>query len=111
MPTTEARRWRLKGPEMEGPVARWYARLRGSESQLTRTGDQARELTAGLPAGARVLEVAPGPGYLAIAIARLGYQVTGLDISHTFVEIATDNASRAGVIATFRHGDVARMPF
>src|ERR1700704_37311 len=27
-------RWRFKGPEMEGAVARWYAGLRGSESQI-----------------------------------------------------------------------------
>src|SRR5438094_7847529 len=111
MQTTETRRWRLKGPEMEGPVARWYARIRGSESQLATYRKQALELSARLPKGARVLEVAPGPGYLAIEIARLGYQVTGLDISRTFVEIATANASKAGVGADFRQGDVAHMPF
>ncbi|TME68687.1 MAG: hypothetical protein E6I50_07035 [Chloroflexi bacterium] len=27
MQMTENRRWRFKGPEMEGPVARWYARV------------------------------------------------------------------------------------
>ncbi len=67
MPTTEARRWRLKGPEMEGPIARWYARIRGSQSQLDAYEKQAALITAGVPSGARVLEVAPGPGYLAIA--------------------------------------------
>jgi len=30
----ETRRWRLKGPEMEGPIARWYARVRGSKGQI-----------------------------------------------------------------------------
>jgi len=34
MQTMENRRWRLKGPEMEGPIARWYARVRGSKSQI-----------------------------------------------------------------------------
>src|SRR5439155_1100311 len=63
MPTTEARRWRLKGPEMEGPIARWYARIRGSQSQLDSYEKQAALITAGLSSGARVLEVAPGPGY------------------------------------------------
>ena len=29
MQTMEKRRWRLKGPEMEGPIARWYAHRRG----------------------------------------------------------------------------------
>jgi ubiquinone/menaquinone biosynthesis C-methylase UbiE len=97
---------------MEGPIARWYARVRGSESQLDMYRKQASELTAGLADGARVLEVAPGPGFLAIEMARPGQlQVTGLDISRTFVEIATENARQAGVAVEFRQGDVAHMPF
>ena len=112
MQMTEARRWRFKGPEMEGPIARWYARVRGTKSQLDAYREQARLLTNGLPDGTRVLEVAPGPGYLAIEMARLGgFHVTGLDISHTFVEIASDNARKAGVAVEFRQGDAARMPF
>jgi len=112
MQTMESRRWRFKGPEMEGPVARWYARLRGSQRQIDAYRRQARELTAGLPDGAAVLEVAPGPGYLTIEMARLGrFHVTGLDISHTFVEIASRNAAEAHVSIDFRQGDVAGMPF
>jgi ubiquinone/menaquinone biosynthesis C-methylase UbiE len=105
-------RWRVKGPEMEGVVARWYTRLRGSESQIAQYRRQAAQLTEGLPAGAGVLEVAPGPGYLAIEIARLGrVQVTGLDISRTFVQIASEKAGQAGVAVDFHQGDAAVMPF
>ncbi len=112
MQMTETSRWRFKGPEMEGPIARWYARVRGTERQLAQYRRQASEITAGLPAGARVLEVAPGPGYLAVEMARPGrLQVTGLDISSTFVEIARERAREAGVKVEFRQGDVARMPF
>ena len=112
MQTLETRRWRLKGPEMEGPVARWYAKVRGSQSQLEAYRKQAAQLTAGLPEGATVLEVAPGPGYLAIEMAGSGrVRVTALDISHTFVQIAGDNAHTAGVSVDFRQGDVAGMPF
>jgi ubiquinone/menaquinone biosynthesis C-methylase UbiE len=112
MQMAETRRWRFKGPEMEGPVARWYARVRGSESQLDLYRRHARQLTEVLAEGARVLEVAPGPGYLAIEMARLGtFHVTGLDISRTFVQIAGDNARQAGVMVDFRQGDVASMPF
>jgi ubiquinone/menaquinone biosynthesis C-methylase UbiE len=99
-------------PEMEGPMARWYARQRGSGNQPAEYRRQAVELTAGLTAGASVLEVAPGPGYLSIEIARLGqFQVTGLDISRTFVEIGCAGARRAGVNVDFRHGDASDMPF
>jgi ubiquinone/menaquinone biosynthesis C-methylase UbiE len=104
-------RWRIKGPEMEGVVARWYARLRRSGNQIEEYRQQAAQLTQGVPAGARVLEVAPGPGYLAVEIARLGFQVTGLDISHTFVQIGTENAAQTGVSVDFRQGDAAVMPF
>jgi len=59
-----------------------------------------------------VLEVAFGPGYLAIELARLGrVQRIGLDISHTFVKIASQNAKDAGVTADFHQGDAAAMPF
>jgi ubiquinone/menaquinone biosynthesis C-methylase UbiE len=105
-------RWRIKGPEMEGVVARWYAKLRRSGNQLEEYRTQAAQLTERLPAGAKVLEVAPGPGYLAVEIARLGrFQVTGLDISRTFVEIAGENAREAGVSVDFHQGDAAVMPF
>ena len=64
-----------------------------------------------MPSG-DVLEVAPGPGYLAIEIARLGrFRVTGLDISHTMVEISRENAAAAAVTVDFRQGDATEMPF
>ncbi|HEX9099492.1 MAG TPA: class I SAM-dependent methyltransferase [Candidatus Dormibacteraeota bacterium] len=104
-------RWRIKGPEMEGAVARWYARVRRSGTQIEEYRKQAARLTEGLPAGAKVLEVAPGPGYLAVEIARLGFHITGLDISRTFVQIGTEHAREAGVSVDFRLGDAAVMPF
>ena len=101
-----------RGMAMEGAIARWYARTRGSASQLADWSRQARQVTQELPEGADVLEVAPGPGYFSIEMARLGrVHVTGLDISHTFVEIARTNAQRAGVPVTFSEGDASRMPF
>jgi ubiquinone/menaquinone biosynthesis C-methylase UbiE len=97
---------------MEGAMARWYARNRSSERQMEGYRKHASELTDGLPSGADVLEVAPGPGYLAIEIARLGrFHVTGLDLSHSFVEIASENARQAAVSVDLRHGDAASMPF
>jgi ubiquinone/menaquinone biosynthesis C-methylase UbiE len=105
-------RWRIKGPEMEGLVARWYARIRGTDSQIAAYRQEAERITSSLPDGAKVLEVAFGPGYLAIELARLGRsQVSGLDISHTFVKIASQNAREAGVTADFHQGDAAVMPF
>ena len=99
-------------PEMEGMTARWYARQRGTPSQIAVYREQAPRLTAGLPDGASVLEVAPGPGYLAIEVAKLGrFLVTGLDISRTMVDIARENATAAGVAVDFEQGDATAMPF
>lgn len=112
MQATAVARWRFKGPEMEGPIAQWYARIRGTDSQIEAYRKEAVRLTSGLPSGARVLEVAFGPGYLAIELARLGqFQVSGLDISHTFVKIAGQHAREAAETADFHQGDAAVMPF
>jgi ubiquinone/menaquinone biosynthesis C-methylase UbiE len=101
-----------KGLPMEGFVARRYAKLRRTASQLEYWRTQAAQLTAGLPDGASILEVAPGPGYFAIEIARLGrFRVTGLDISRTFVTLAQESARQAGVSVDFELGDVAHMSF
>ena len=96
---------------MEGVTARWYARQRGTPSQIATVRHEAAKLTDAMPSG-DVLEVAPGPGYLAIEIARLGrFHLTGLDISHTMVEISRENARAAGVTVEFRQGDATEMPF
>ncbi|RSM66276.1 class I SAM-dependent methyltransferase [Amycolatopsis sp. WAC 01376] len=98
-------------PEMGGALARNYARQRGTEPQIELWRKQARELTAGLAEGAKILEVAFGPGYFAVELARLGFSVTGLDVAPTFVEIASEYARTEGVEVSFREGDVAAMPF
>jgi ubiquinone/menaquinone biosynthesis C-methylase UbiE len=99
-----------KGLGMEGPVARWYAKNTGKT--LAEFKQCANEITRHLPDGSRVLEVAPGPGYLVIELAKLRrYQISGLDISKTFVQIAQDNARAADVHIDFRQGNVADMPY
>ena len=99
-----------KGMGMEGRIASWYAR--NTARDMPDFAALAERVSVALPAGGRILEVAPGPGYLAIEIARRGaYQVTGLDISRTFVEIATRNARAAQVDVAFQQGNASAMPF
>jgi ubiquinone/menaquinone biosynthesis C-methylase UbiE len=98
-------------PEMEGGQARYYAKLRGTPAQLAEYRKRAAELTQGLPEGADILEVAPGPGYNAVEMARRGMTVTGLDVSRTFVQIANDYARAQDSTARFQEGDVSAMPF
>ncbi len=99
-----------RGMGMEGWVARWYANITGKDQSDLKA--LAARIVSQLPPGAQVLEVAPGPRYLAIEIAESGdFRVAGLDISHTFVEIGQNNARQRGVEVDFRQGDAAHMPF
>lgn len=99
-----------RGLGMEGAIATWYAKNTGKN--LTRFIKVADAVAAEAAPGSRVLELAPGPGFCAIEIARTGtYEVTGLDISESFVRIARENAAAAGVAVDFRHGNASQMPF
>lgn len=98
-----------RGISMEGGLATWYAKI--TRKDLGEFERLARELAKDLPENARVLEIAPGPGYLSIALARLGpLKVTGLDISQSFVQMASQHAKREGVVARFIHGSASDIP-
>jgi ubiquinone/menaquinone biosynthesis C-methylase UbiE len=100
----------FRGLGMEGPIATWYAK--NTARDLSRFFTVAQAVANRVATGGRVLEVAPGPGFCAIEIAKFGrYSVTGLDISRSFVRIARENARNAGVAVDFHHGNVSAMPF
>jgi len=106
MTTTKA----YKGLPMEGMIATWYAKT--TFKDLKRHKLMAKQLVEKIPANGKVLEIAPGPGYFCIELARLGnYQITGLDISKSFVDIARKNAMEAGLKIDFREGNASAMPF
>jgi ubiquinone/menaquinone biosynthesis C-methylase UbiE len=64
-----------------------------------------------LPAGARVLDVGCGPGRHAVLLATAGLNVTGIDVSLRFLEIAAESARAANVGAAFFEVDARQMPF
>ena len=99
-----------KGLPMEGIIAKWYAKT--TYKDLNRHKLMAKQLVEKIPANGSVLEIAPGPGYFCIELAKLGnFQITGLDISKSFVEIARRNAAEAGLNIDFREGNASAMPF
>lgn len=101
-----------RGIGMEGSIARWYDKT--TRKDMDQFSKLARRLESVLPPG-DVLEVAPGPGFLAIELARSGkFKVTGLDVSKTFIELAQKNAAKAGVqpgFLQFLRGNASAMPF
>jgi ubiquinone/menaquinone biosynthesis C-methylase UbiE len=95
---------------IEGIAAKWYAA--NTAEMMKDYIDLARRISSQLPEGSDVLEIAPGPGYFSVELAKLGrYAITGLDISHSMVRIATKNAAAAGVPARFLQGSASNMPF
>ena len=97
-----------KGVGMEGFIASWYARQTAKD--MDRFKSLARRLAPQIGRDSRVLEIAPGPGYLAIELARLTRcRMIGVDISRTFVRIASENAEKAGVDIAFDEGDAADL--
>jgi len=64
-----------------------------------------------LKQGMKVLDVACGTGNLALPAARIGADVTGVDIAPNLIEQATANAEREGLKAKFDVGDAEAMPY
>lgn len=93
-----------------GFVAKEYDR-NSRKSRLPEMQSYANEVEYYVGKGANVLEVAPGPGYLSIELAKRGFHVTAVDISPDFVEIAKRNASEAAVSVNFLEGNVSNLPF
>ncbi|MGA3229601.1 MAG: class I SAM-dependent methyltransferase [Candidatus Binatus sp.] len=65
------------------------------------------------PADARVLEVATGPGHVAMAFAPRCREVVGIDLTEAPLKIAEQMRSERGLAnVRFQHGDVeSRLPF
>jgi len=94
---------------MEGMVAKWYAANTGEV--MKEYTDLAERMSRAIPRGSAVLEVAPGPGYFSIELAKRGsYAITGLDISRTFVKMASERAANTGVDVKFVQGSASNMP-
>jgi ubiquinone/menaquinone biosynthesis C-methylase UbiE len=97
-----------KGMGMEGSVARWYDRTTRKDTPEIKA--LAARIGSLVPAAGSILEVAPGPGFLSIELAKRGYRVRAVDISDTFVQIGRDNAKAEGVELRFERGNAAALP-
>ncbi len=93
-----------------GWMAKWYDKNTRT-SRLAEMRRMADIVDKTASAGAAVLEIAPGPGYLAIDLARRGFNVTGVEISADFVEIEKRNAKSESVSVDFRQGNASALPF
>ncbi len=102
---------RFKDLGVEGAQAKFYDK-NTREHRMGEMKEEASEVFKFIKDGDSVLEVASGPGYLSIEIAKSGkYKVTGVDISKDLVTIAAANAKEAGVKVDFIEGNASQLPF
>jgi SAM-dependent methyltransferase len=82
-----------------------YSFTKGTEQEVSFLVD-----ALGLTPGARLLDVGCGPGRHAHALARLGFEVVGVDISERFIALAKEGAP-AGAPITFQLADARALEF
>lgn len=92
---------RFEGMRFSGPIGRLIAGTQ--EEVIARFLDPLQ--------GRSVLDVGTGTGRGAIALARRGALVTGVDASAEMLEVARRRAAEAGVQVTFSREDAHRLPF
>jgi SAM-dependent methyltransferase len=104
-------------PSPEGawfnPVARFLgpAYLRNAFTLGTEQEVEFLVGALGLEPGMRLLDVGCGPGRHALALARRGLDVTGVDLSPEFVELARAAADEEGLSARFVVADVRELAY
>lgn len=59
----------------------------------------------------RILDIGTGTGFIALNLAELGHQVTGIDLSEMMIEKATKKVMNKGLDAVFLIGDAERPDF
>src|SRR5438309_2370065 len=65
----------------------------------------------GIKPGNKVLDVACGTGNQSLPAAKLGGNVTGIDIARNLIEQANVNATKAGLDIKFEVGDAENLPY
>ena len=58
-----------------------------------------------------ILDVGTGTGFLALLLAEMGHNVTGIDISRCMLEKSRQNADTMNLAVDFMHGDAEKLPF
>jgi SAM-dependent methyltransferase len=83
-----------------------YSFTKGTEQEVGFLVD-----ALGLQPGMRVLDVGCGPGRHALALARRGIEVVGVDISAEFIALARDAGSTEALPCRFEVGDARELGF
>src|SRR5262249_41028487 len=107
---------RIAKPEPDWPVAFFdddYLQLYRPMLTEERTAAEIDfiESALGLPAGARVLDLACGFGRHSIGMALRGYRVTGVDFNPRYLALAREESERRGVTVRWVEADMRELDF
>ena len=94
---------------IRSPWAREYARAPKTYIWGTEASLLARQVSALLPPGARVLDVGCGEGRDSVFFAERGFDVTGVDIARSGLAKAERLACARGVRARWVCGDIGGL--
>ncbi len=64
-----------------------------------------------MPAGSKILDLACGYGRHTIPLAKMGYDMTGLDYTEKFIQMAEEKAKEENLQIEFLVGDMRKIPF
>lgn len=102
-------------------MAEWWQGFFGGlwqEAQLRQWTDEDNRAAADkieramkLHSGSTVLDVPCGDGRISLELAARGHQVTGVDITHRFLDEARRKATDRGLSARFERGDMRDLAF
>jgi SAM-dependent methyltransferase len=92
-----------------------YIRLFAETRPPLRTAQEVDGLAAlfdrhGVPVGGEVLDLACGYGRITLPLARLGYHMTGFDLSPHLLARARQAATEAGLAVAWCEGDMRQLP-
>lgn len=104
-----------------GPGAGWYGHFFDQDewfdqipliTDAERTQQEASfiEKALGLAPGSQVLDLACGHGRISLELARLGYSVTGVDLSTRSLELARAAAEQENLSIEWVHADMRAVP-
>ncbi len=94
---------RLKNTWMSGDYAKFATYLLDGAMDFL--------VTSKIPSGMKILDVACGAGQTALPMARMGNEVTGIDIASNLISTAQARAQAEGLPIQFDEGDAEQLPY
>lgn len=85
----------------------YQVRAEGKERSELRLVERAFQI---VPQG-RVLDAPCGGGRASLLLARLGYEMTAADLSHSMIEITRENVATAGLKIPVEHQDLEHLTY